>query len=96
VAQALAALHGHEWVGEIGKGLTTVTVKVRQPEVAHVVKMQDFEKWLNHPERTPAEVMLKKGCAKSFACACRALAFARNAGGSGGELEIRIRRCVES
>jgi hypothetical protein len=35
VAQALAALHGDEWVGELGKGLTTVTVKVRQPEVTH-------------------------------------------------------------
>jgi hypothetical protein len=31
VAQALAALRGHEWVGDIGRGLTTVTVKVRNP-----------------------------------------------------------------
>ena len=37
VAQALATLRGHEWVGEIGRGLTTVTVKVRQPEGTHVV-----------------------------------------------------------
>ena len=33
VAHALATLRGHEWVGESGKGLATVTVKVRQPEV---------------------------------------------------------------
>ena len=46
VPQALATLRGHEWVGQIGKGLTAVTVKVRQPEVTHVVKIQDFEKWL--------------------------------------------------
>ena len=45
IAQALAALRGHEWVGEIGRGLTTVTVKVRHPEVTHVVKIQDFENW---------------------------------------------------
>lgn len=32
VAQALAMLRGDEWVGEIGKGLTTVTVRVRQPK----------------------------------------------------------------
>jgi len=43
VAQALAALPGHEWVGEIGKGLATITVKVKQPEVTHVVKMQDLK-----------------------------------------------------
>jgi hypothetical protein len=59
VAQALAALRGHEWVGEIGKGLTTVTVKVRQPEVTHVVKMQDFENWLNRGCKSPADTALK-------------------------------------
>jgi hypothetical protein len=47
IAQALAALRGHDWVGDIGKGLTTVTVKVRHPEVTHVVRIQDFENWLN-------------------------------------------------
>ena len=60
VAQALAALRDHEWVGEVGKGLATVTVKVRQPEVTHVVKMQDFENWFHRQGRTPAEVMLKE------------------------------------
>lgn len=59
VAQALATLRGHEWVGEIGRGLTTVTVKVRQPEVTHVVKIQDFENWLNRQGKTPAEIVLK-------------------------------------
>jgi hypothetical protein len=43
VAQALAALRGHDWVGDIGKGLTTVTVKVRHPEVTHVLKLQDLK-----------------------------------------------------
>jgi hypothetical protein len=59
VAQALAALRGHEWVGEIGRGLTTVTVKVRHPEVTHVVKIKDFENWLNRNGKTPAEIVLK-------------------------------------
>jgi len=59
VAQALAALRGEPWVNEIGKGLTTVTVKARQPEVTHIVRIQDFEKWLNRPGRTPAEIALK-------------------------------------
>src|SRR5215813_2378079 len=59
VAEALATLRGREWVGEIGKGLTTVTVKVRQPEVTHVVKIQDFENWLRRQGKTPAEIVLK-------------------------------------
>ena len=59
IAQALATLRGHEWVGDIGKGLTTVTVKVRHPEVTHVVKIQDFENWLNRGCKSPAETALK-------------------------------------
>jgi hypothetical protein len=59
VAQALAAARGHDWVGEIGHGLTTVTVKVRNPEITHVVKIQDFENWLNRGCKSPAETVLK-------------------------------------
>ena len=59
VAQALAMLHDHEWVGEIGTGLTVVTVQVRHPEVTHVVKIQDFERWLNGSCKSPAETILK-------------------------------------
>ena len=46
VAQALAALGGNDWAGNIGQGLTTATIKVRHPDVMHVVKIQDFENWL--------------------------------------------------
>jgi hypothetical protein len=56
---ALATLRGHGWVGQIGKGLTNVTVKVRHPDVTHVVKIQDFENWLNRGSRSPAEILLK-------------------------------------
>jgi hypothetical protein len=59
VAQALAALRGHEWVGDIGQGLTTATVKIRHPEVTHVVRIQDFENWLNRGNKSPAEMVLK-------------------------------------
>lgn len=60
VAQALATARGHDWVGEIGRGLTTVTVKVRNPEVTHIVKIQDFENWLNRGCKSPAETVLKE------------------------------------
>jgi hypothetical protein len=59
IAQAFATLRGHDWVGEIGRGLTTVTVKVRHPEVTHVLKIQDFENWLNRGCKSPAETALK-------------------------------------
>jgi hypothetical protein len=44
IAQALAALPGHDWVGDIGNGLTTVTVKVRHPEV-HPVELRTDGRW---------------------------------------------------
>ena len=59
VAQALAAVRGHEWVGDIGRRLTSVTVKVRNPEVTHTVKIQDFENWLNRGRESPKETAMK-------------------------------------
>ena len=59
VAQALAMARGHDWVGDIGKGLSTVTVKIRNPEVTHIVKIQDFENRLNRGCKSPAETALK-------------------------------------
>jgi hypothetical protein len=59
VAQALATVRGQDWVGDIGRGLTTVTVKVRNPEVTHIVKIQDFENWLNRGCKSPADLVLK-------------------------------------
>jgi hypothetical protein len=59
VAQALAMVRSHDWVGDIGTGLTTVTVKVRNPEITHIVKIQDFENWLNRGCKSPADMVLK-------------------------------------
>ena len=59
VAQGLRAFRDNDWVDDIGRGLTTVTVVVRQPEVEHKVRMKDFEQWLQSQGRTPAEVSLK-------------------------------------
>jgi hypothetical protein len=52
-------LRAQPWVDDIGKGLTTATVKVRHPEVTHVVKLQEFENWLNGMVKSPADMMLK-------------------------------------
>jgi hypothetical protein len=58
VAQALAIARGHDWFGDIGTGLTTVTVKVRNPEITHIVKIQGFENWLNRGCKSPADLVL--------------------------------------
>lgn len=60
IAIALAALQQDNWVGEIGQGLTTVTVIVHQPPVKHEVKMKEFVSWLGRQGRSPAEVILKQ------------------------------------
>lgn len=59
VAQALAALGANDWAGDIGRGLTTATIKVRHPEVTHVVKIQDFENWLKRGCNSPRDMVLK-------------------------------------
>jgi hypothetical protein len=59
VARGLRVFRENDWVHEIGRGQTTISVVVRQPEVEHKVRVQDFERWLESQGRTPAEVSLK-------------------------------------
>jgi hypothetical protein len=64
VATALAALQQDNWVGEIGHGLTTVSVVVQQPPVKHDVRMRDFLSWLGRQGGSPAEVILREKVGK--------------------------------
>lgn len=41
VAQGLRAFRENDWVDDIGRGQTTITVVVRQPEVEHKVRIRD-------------------------------------------------------
>ena len=59
VARALAALGANEWAGDIGRGLNPATIKVRHPEVTHVVKIQDFENCLKRGCNSPRDMGLK-------------------------------------
>jgi len=59
VAQGLRTFRKYDWVDDIGGGLTTITVVVRQPGVEHKVRVRDFEQWLESQGRTPAEMSLK-------------------------------------
>jgi hypothetical protein len=60
VATALALLRRDHWVGEIGRGLTTVSVLVQQPPVRHEVKMKAFLSWLERQGGSPAEISLRE------------------------------------
>src|SRR5271167_2221150 len=53
VAQGLRAFRENDWVDDIGRGQTTITVVVRQPAVEHKVRIQDFERCLESEGRTP-------------------------------------------
>lgn len=59
VAQALRVFRGSDWVDDLGHGRTTISVIVKNPEVEHKVRVQDFERWLEASPRSPAEMTLK-------------------------------------
>jgi hypothetical protein len=59
VGRGLTAFRDADWAGDIGRGQTTITVVVKQPEVEHRVRMRDFEAWLDSNGRSPAEMALK-------------------------------------
>jgi hypothetical protein len=59
VAQALRIFRDNEWVEDIGRGQTTISVKVKHPEIEHTVRVQDFERWLETTPRSPAELIFK-------------------------------------
>jgi hypothetical protein len=59
VAQALRIFRENEWIEGIGPGQTPISVKVKQPEIEHTVRVQDFECWLEAAPRSPAEMALK-------------------------------------
>jgi len=64
-----ASLQQDNWVGEIGQGLTTVTVVVQPPPVRHEVKMKDFLSWLGRQGGSPAEIILREKVGKMLGMA---------------------------
>ncbi|MBV8893503.1 MAG: hypothetical protein JO266_16285 [Acidobacteria bacterium] len=59
MAQGLRVFRANDWIKEVGRGQTTISVAVSNPEVHHNVRVQDFERWLDSQGRTPAEMSLK-------------------------------------
>lgn len=59
VAQALRIFRDNDWIEGIGHGQTPISVKLKHPETEHLVRVQDFERWLEASPRSPAEMVLK-------------------------------------
>jgi len=55
VALGLVAIRGHDWVGAIAEGLSTIHVWVTAVPVRHSIKVQDFNKWIDRKGGTPRE-----------------------------------------
>jgi hypothetical protein len=51
VALGLSALQSNSWVGEIGEGLTSITIEVQE---------KDFRRWLEARGTTPAEIIARE------------------------------------
>jgi hypothetical protein len=67
IAAALTSLRKDDWVGEIGRGLTTVKVEVQQLPITHEVRMKDFQAWLERNSGSPAEMVLRDKLVKMLA-----------------------------
>ena len=60
VAQALYVLRENEWADPLESGgMSTLAVRISQPQVEHRVRIKDFRNWLESAGRTPAEMALK-------------------------------------
>ncbi len=59
VALGLRIFRDNDWIEDIGRGQTPISVKVKHPETEHTVRVQDFERWLHASPRSPAEMVLK-------------------------------------
>jgi len=59
VAQALRLFRDDDWTNDVQRIPSTVTVRVKQPEMEHRVRTRDFEAWLNAGSKIPAEMALK-------------------------------------
>jgi hypothetical protein len=60
VAQAWRIFRENEWNADGGRPPAVFVVRVKQPEIEHKVRTQDFENWLAAPAKSPAEMALKE------------------------------------
>jgi hypothetical protein len=56
-ARGLRIFRENDWVSTVEQ--SALTIKVKQPEVEHRVRIRDFESWLRSTGKSPAEQALK-------------------------------------
>jgi hypothetical protein len=59
VAQALRVFREDDWTDSPERKPSTIVVKIKQPEIEHRLRIQDFETWLDSAGKSPAEMALK-------------------------------------
>ncbi len=59
VAQALRVFRQDDWTESPEYGLSTLVVRIKQPEVEHRVRIKDFQNWLESTTPSPAEMAIK-------------------------------------
>jgi hypothetical protein len=59
VAQGLRVFRTSEWVNMIA-GNAVITVKIKEAEVEHRVRVRDFESWLDRTNKSPGEMIRKQ------------------------------------
>jgi len=59
VAQEWRIFGENEWNADGRRPPSVFVVRVKQPEIEHKVRAQDFENWLAAPAKSPAEMALK-------------------------------------
>ena len=62
VAQGPRIFRENAWVHEIGRGLTTVKVLVKQPEVEHRVRIQDLSAGWTRLAKLPPKLSRTPSC----------------------------------
>ena|SRR5271170_3350892 len=59
VAQALRVFRENEWAEPMEHSGAALVINIREPEVEHRVRIEDFRNWLKSGAKSPAEMALK-------------------------------------
>ena len=59
IAQGLKVFRTSEWVSPIA-GNTVITVKIKEAEIEHRVRVRDFEAWLDRTNKSPGEMIRRQ------------------------------------
>lgn len=59
VAKGLRVFRKNDLSEDSARIPPVVTVRIKEPEIEHLVRTKDFERWLESPPKNPREMSLK-------------------------------------